>query len=124
MFYNVVLVSAKPQHESAIGIAMSPPSGTCLPAPSSSYPFRLSQSPGLSSCVLQEIITGWLVYVWQCICFIATLSVRPSSPSRPVSTSLVSLSASLLCHTNRFTSIIFLEPACMHYTRYWFLTSF
>ena len=29
--YNIVLVSAIHQHESAIGIHMSPPSGTSLP---------------------------------------------------------------------------------------------
>ena len=78
LLYNVVLVSAKPQHESAIGIPMFPPSWTCLPAPSPSHPSRLSQSPGLSSCVLQQIPTGWLVYTWQCICFSATLSIHPS----------------------------------------------
>ena len=78
LLYNVVFVSAKPQHESAIGIPMSPPSWTCLPAPSPSHHSRLSQSPRLSSCVLHQIPTGWLAYAWQCICFSASLSIHPS----------------------------------------------
>ena len=45
--YNIVLVSAIPQHESAISICMYPPFWISLPPPSPSYPYRLSQSPGL-----------------------------------------------------------------------------
>ena len=44
-----MLVSAKHQHESAIGRAMSPHSWTSLPPPSPSHFSRLSQSPDLSS---------------------------------------------------------------------------
>ena len=46
-----MLISAVYQHESAIGIHMSPSSGTSLPSPTSHLisPFRLSQSTGLSS---------------------------------------------------------------------------
>ena len=49
LLYNVVLFSATHQHESAIGLHMSPPSWASLPPPSPSHPSRLSQSPGLSS---------------------------------------------------------------------------
>ena len=49
LLYNVVLVSAIHQHESAIGIHMSSPSWTSLPPPTPSHPSRLSQSTGLSS---------------------------------------------------------------------------
>ena len=44
LFYNVVLVSAVQQHESAICIHVSPPSRPPLP-----YPSRLSQSTKLTS---------------------------------------------------------------------------
>ena len=49
MFYNIVLVSAIHQHESAIGILMSPPSWTSLPPSTPSQCSRLLQSTGLSS---------------------------------------------------------------------------
>ena len=41
-----MLVSAIHQHESAIGVHMSPPSWTSLPPPTPSHPSRLSQSTG------------------------------------------------------------------------------
>ena len=49
LLYNIVLISAIHQHESATGVHMSPPSWTPLPSPTPSHPSRLSQSPGLSS---------------------------------------------------------------------------
>ena len=48
MLYKIVLVSAKHQHESAIGIHMSSPSET-FPPPSSTHPSRSLQSPSLGS---------------------------------------------------------------------------
>ena len=44
MLYNIVLISAVHQLESAVGIHMSPPSGSSLPPPTPSHPSRLSQS--------------------------------------------------------------------------------
>ena len=49
MIYNIVLVSAIHQYESAIGKNMSLPSGPFLPSPTPSQPSRLSGSTGLSS---------------------------------------------------------------------------
>ena len=49
MLYNILLVSAIHQHESAIGIHMSLPSGSCLPHPTISHPCRLSRAPCLRS---------------------------------------------------------------------------
>ena len=49
LFYRTVLFSAKHQHESAIGLHMSPPSWTSPIPPYPSHPSRLLQSPGLSS---------------------------------------------------------------------------
>ena len=42
MFYNIVLVSAIDQHESAIGVHMAPPSWNSLPPPTPSHISRLS----------------------------------------------------------------------------------
>ena len=65
VLYNIVLASATHQHESAIGIHMSPSSWTLLlPSPVPSHPSRLSQSTGLSSCVTQKILTHYLFYIW------------------------------------------------------------
>ena len=46
--YRILLFSVNPQHESAIGIHISPPFWTSLPSPSPSHPSRLIQSPCLS----------------------------------------------------------------------------
>ena len=46
MLYNIVLVSAVHQHESAIGEHMSSPSSTSLSSPTPSNSSRLSQSTG------------------------------------------------------------------------------
>ena len=45
---NIVLVSAKHQHESAVSIHVSPPSWTSLPSPAPFHPCRMLES-GLSS---------------------------------------------------------------------------
>ena len=44
MLYNIVLVSTIYQHESAIGIHVSPLSRTSFPPPTTSHPSRLPQS--------------------------------------------------------------------------------
>ena len=49
MLCRIVLVSAKHQNESAIGLSMSPPTWTSLPPPSQSHLSGLLPSPGLSS---------------------------------------------------------------------------
>ena len=48
ILYNIVLVNAIHQHESATGMYVSPPSWNSLPTPTPSHSSRLSQSPGLS----------------------------------------------------------------------------
>ena len=74
MLYNVVLVSAVQQHESALSIHISLP----LEPPHPSHPSRLSSSTELSSCVIQQLFIWWYRYVS------SVLSVHPSlSASSP-----------------------------------------
>ena len=83
LLYNTVLVSAIQQHESAIGIHMSPPSRTSLPPPTSSHPFRLSQSPGLS-CLSHTARSHCLSVSHMVMCVSTLLSpLIPPSPSSP-----------------------------------------
>ena len=46
LLYNIALFSAMYQHESAIGLCMSPSSWASLPSPTPSHPSGLSQSSG------------------------------------------------------------------------------
>ena len=61
MLYNIVLVSAIHQHESAVDIRMSPPSEASLSPPTPSHSSKLSQSPSLSS--LKAI---FVLRIWDC----------------------------------------------------------
>ena len=64
LLYKIVLVSAKHQHESLIGIHMSPHSWTSLPPPSHPIPLGCYWSPVWVSWVIQQIPTGYLFYIW------------------------------------------------------------
>ena len=116
MLYSITFtfVSTKHQHESAIGLPMSPPIWTFLPPPSPFHPSRLLPSSSLSSLSLQQIPLG-IYFKYGNICFPVTLAIPPLPPPlllpRPVmSLSLHSMSASplLLCtqvhqyHLSRF----------------------
>ena len=56
LLYKIMLVSAIPQHESAIGIHVSLPSWTSLPPLTPSYPSMLSQSSRFE-LILGELLT-------------------------------------------------------------------
>ena len=78
MLYNIVLVSAIHQHESARGIHVSPPSRTPLPSLSPPHPSRLSQSTGLGFlCHTANFRLPSLLHT-ECICFHAILSISPT----------------------------------------------
>ena len=84
LLYNIVLVHAIHQHESAIGIPMSPPFWTSLPLPTASQPSRLSQSPGLSS-LSHPANSHWLSILDRVACVSMLLSpFVPPSPSSPL----------------------------------------
>ena len=76
LHYGIVLMSAIHQQESAIVIHMSPASWTSLPPVTPFYLSRLSQSTSLSS-LSHTANSSWLFYIWQWMCFHATLSIHP-----------------------------------------------
>ena len=82
LLYNIVLVSALHQHESAIGTHMSPRSGTSLPPPTLSHPPRLSQSPGLSFLSHTEN-SHWLSVLHVVVCNMLPCYSPFISPSPP-----------------------------------------
>ena len=71
MLYKILLIFAKHQHKSAMGIHMSPPSWASLPLLTPSSPSRLSQSPSFSS-LSHTANSHWLSilhmvkYMFQC----------------------------------------------------------
>ena len=58
LLYSIVLVSAKDQHESAIGVLMSSPSSASLPPP----------APPTLGCYRAPVwvpwVIGYLFYIW------------------------------------------------------------
>ena len=76
LLYNIVLVSAIHQYESAIGIHSCPPFCTSLPLPTPSHPSRLSQSTGfeLPASHNKFPLTGCFTYAN--ICFSVSLSIQ------------------------------------------------
>ena len=90
MLYRIVLVSAKHQHESAMGIRTSPPSGTHLPP----HPTALGchRAP-------QQIPTGSLFYIRERLCLNAT--VRSPHPL------LLSMRLQVCCLCLRLHSVQF-----------------
>ena len=89
MLYNIVLVSATHQHESATGIQMSPPSGTYLPSPTPSHPSRWLQGPRLSSPSHWLSILHMVMYLFPSY----SLSLSPSSPCKSVRYVCISIAA-------------------------------
>ena len=91
MLYNIVLVSPMYQHESAIGILMSPPTSHSIP------PLEAVREPWVkASCIIQQIF-HWLSNFTYGIVYVSMLlsQLVPPSPYLPEYTSLFSLSVSL-----------------------------
>ena len=82
MLYNIVLVSAVHQYQSAIGIHMSPPSGTSLPPPTPSHRCSLSQSSDLSS-MHHTTNSHWLSILHMVIYMFPCCSLNSSHPLFP-----------------------------------------
>ena len=111
------MFSVKLQHESAIGIHISPPFGTSLPPPSPSHPSRLIQSSCLS--FLSHTANSWLViyFTYGNVSFHVTLSIQLTlSSPLPMSVSLFSMSVSPLnplFHSH--ASVWVLSFLCLHF---------
>ena len=114
MLYNIELVFAMYQHESAIGIHTAPPSGTSLPPPTPSHPSGVSQSTDLSS-LLHTANSHWLCILHMVMYLFATLHLsHPLLPLlRPVSLCSLCLCRHC-CPPNRFISTIVLDSTYMH----------
>ena len=76
LLYNMCLIFVIHQHELTIGVHMSPSLWISFPSPVHSHPSRLLQSPSLSS-LNHTANSHWVsIYLGQCICFHATLSIH------------------------------------------------
>ena len=122
MLYNYVFISAICQHESTIGIYMSPLSLTSLPSPTPPHPSRLSQAPDLSS-LCHTVNSIWLSNWHMAMYMIQCYSPNLSQPLLPWLCPQVCSSLPLHYYTkNRFISTIFLDSIYMHsYTIFVFL---
>ena len=132
----MLLFFVKPQHESAIGTHMSPPSWTFPSSPSPSHPSRLIQSPcfgvswniqqipffyhftygNVSFMGSQRVGHDWALELnWTECKFQVTLSIRLTLSS-PVPVSIVYSVCLFLhcCPANIFFSAIFLNSIYMH----------
>ena len=111
----IVLVSTKHQHESVIGLPMSPPTWTSLPPPSPSTPLGCYWTPVWGPWVIQQIPIGYLFYRWWCMfpCYFLHTS-HPVLPPHP-DMSIISSPCLCLhcCSANRFISAIFLDSIYM-----------
>ena len=111
MLYSIVLVSAIPQHESSIGIPMSPPSHL----PPHPTPLGCHRAPDLSS-LHHTANSHWLsvlhmvTYMFQCY------SLYSSHPLLPTLCSQIRFLYLHLhcCPANRLISTIFLESIYMY----------
>ena len=116
LLYNIVLVSVKHHHESAIGTHMSHPSWISLSPPSPSHPSRLLQSSSLSS-LIHTAHPHWLSNLHMVIkfpCYFRHTS-HPLLPPHPPGPEVCSLCLCLhCCPANNFISTTFLDSIYMH----------
>ena len=64
LLYRILLLSVKPQHESAIGLHVSTPFWTSLLSPTPSHPSRLIQKPCLNFLIQTANSIVYLFYIW------------------------------------------------------------
>ena len=96
LLYRILLFSVKPQHESAIGIHMSPPFWTSLPFPSPSQPLRLTKSLFQFPEPYNKFPLD-IYFTYGSVSFLDTLSKHLTfSSSLPMSISLFFMCVSLL----------------------------
>ena len=80
--YNILMVFAIHQYESAIGIHVSPPSWTSWTTPRTSLPtsslWVVTEHQLWVPCFMHQTCTGHLFYIWSCTCYTAILSNHPT----------------------------------------------
>ena len=93
-----------------IGIHVSPPSWT----PSSSLPTLslqiVTEHQSWVPCIIRQTRTGYLFYIWECICFNTILSNNPSPLLLPLNPKVCSLCLCLLCCPAQSLVASFLIP--------------
>ena len=112
LLYSIVLVFAKHQHESVLGIHRSPPSQTSLSPPSPSQPSRLLQCPGLSS--LSHMANFYWLSILHMAMYVSTLLSPYIPPSFSSPHCHVHKPALYVYHRHNFISNIFLDFIYMH----------
>ena len=115
LLYNIGLIAAIHQHESAIGIHMSPLSWTSLPPPILSHLSRLLQSPSLTSLRYSKFpLAFYFIYssVYTSLLLFPSVSPSPSSPPSCPQVCFLCLRHDCFS-TNRFISTIFLDSIYM-----------
>ena len=105
MLYRILLFSVKPQHESGIGIHISPPFWTSLPSPASSHPSRLIEPLFKFPEPYSKFLLG-IYFTYSNASFHVTLSIHLTlSSALPMSVKSISLCLFLpCCPVNKFFS--------------------
>ena len=114
LLYNVVLLSAIQQHESAVSICISPPSWTYLPRPTPSHSPRLPQRTRLSSLHYtatshERSVLHMVTHVFPCYSLSSSRSLLPSHV--PKSVLYIHVCS---CPANRSISTIFPDSICVY----------
>ena len=60
MLYRILLFSVKSQHESAIGIHISPPFWNSLPSPSLWYVYRMEYYSAIKRNTFESVLMRWM----------------------------------------------------------------
>ena len=124
LLYNIVLVSAIHQYESAIGLHMSPPARTSLPTTTHPTPLGHHRAPVWDPCIIQPIPTAHILYM-----VTYTFPYYSIHLSHPLLSTLCPqvCSPRSCCPANKFISTIFLDSIYKHEYKinfFLFLTNF
>ena len=87
-----------------------PPSCTSVPPQSHRTPLGSHRAPGWTPCVVEQLPSSSLFYIWWRICFNITLSICPTLSLHLLHPHVYSVWLNLYsCPANRFISTIFVD---------------